>query len=705
MEYSIGTDTGGTFTDTVVVDEAGTVTVGKRPSTPPEFVEGVIDSVGDAAGKLGVSLSDLLSETTTFLYGTTIVVNAVTTGNVGKIGLLTTKGFASTLDIARSASRTNGFTSEEMHWYAQRRKPTPIAPPNRRFVREIPERIDWSGAVVAPLDEQATRQAIKALLDLKVDAIAVCLLWSFRNDAHEQRIKQLCAELAPHLSVTLSCELVPKLGEYERMATVAYNAALAPIAAEHLARLNTRLSEQGLRTNGALVMQGNGGLDTSAHAAQRPVNLIGSGPAGGVLGSKLIGDALGLDNIICTDVGGTTFDLGLIVGGQPLLTPAAVVRQHRLYLPIVDVVSIGAGGGSIAQVDPSTGHLTVGPQSAGARPGPVCYGAGNTRPTVTDADLVLGMIDPEFFLAGTMRLDVQAAYDAIRTQIAEPLGLDVDTAAAAIVEIADNHMADCIRQHTVERGHDPRDFTTFLYGGGGPLHGTSYATKLQTKGMIVPGGALASVFSAWGIAGADIQHTHQMSHPVVAPFSVADVAEVFSRLEDQARRRFDLDGIEPDKRSMARFGELRYASQTHEVGIPVPDGVVTEETLAQVIAKFEQRYEQLYGKGSGVKEAGIEWINFRVQAYGMRKKPMLPRLRQGNPRPKPYGKRDVYWFEAGKRLATGVFRAEDLSAGSRLTGPAVVELPTTTVALHPDQELVVDEFGNYLITNSSGGRS
>lgn len=698
MVYSIGTDTGGTFTDTVVVDEAGVVTVGKRPSTPPEFVEGVLDSVEDAAAKLGVS--DLLSQTSTFLYGTTIVVNAVTTGHVGRIGLLATQGFGSTLDIARAGSRTNGFTSEETHWFAQRRKPAPIVPPNRRFVREIPERVDWSGTVIAPLDEQAARRAIQALLDLDVDSIAVCLLWSFRNDAHEQRIKQLCAELAPSLPVTLSSELVPKLGEYERMATVAYNAALAPIAAEHLARLNSRLSERGLSSNGALVMQGNGGLDTSARAAERPVNLIGSGPAGGVLGSKLIGDALGLDNIICTDVGGTTFDLGLIVSGQPLLTPAAVVRQHRLYLPIVDVVSIGAGGGSIAHVDASSGHLTVGPQSAGARPGPVCYRAGGTRPTVTDADLVLGMIDPEFFLGGAMRLDVKAAHDAIRTQIAEPLGLDVDSAAAAIVEIADNHMADCIRQHTVERGHDPRDFTTFLYGGGGPLHGTSYGAKLQTKGMIVPGGALASVFSAWGIAGADIHHTHQLSRPQLAPFSATEIGEVFGLLEEQAERRFDLDGIEPDKRVMMRVGELRYASQTHEVEVPVPDGAVTEESLAQVVVAFERRYEQLYGEGSGVVEAGIEWINFRVQAYGIRSKPQLPKLTPGDRRPQPYGARDVYWFEAGKRLNTAVYRAEDLSAGSRLQGPAVIELPTTTVALHPDQDLVVDEFGNYLITSA-----
>lgn len=704
MAYSVGTDTGGTFTDTVVVDEDGAVTVGKRPSTPPEFVQGVIDSVGNAADTLGISLSDLLSDTTTFLYGTTMVVNAVTTGKVGRIGLLTTKGFGSTLDIARAGSRTNGFTSEETHWYAQRRKPTPIVPPSRRFVREIPERIDWSGTVVAPLDEQAVREAVQALLRLDVEAIAVCLLWSFRNDAHEQRIKQICAEMAPALPISLSSELVPKLGEYERMATVGYNAALAPIAAQHLGQLNARLAENGLRTNGALVMQGNGGLDTSARAAERPVNLIGSGPAGGVLGSKLIGDALGLDNIICTDVGGTTFDLGLIVGGEPLLSPAAVVRQHRLYLPIVDVISIGAGGGSIAQVDPSSGHLTVGPQSAGARPGPVCYGAGNTRPTVTDADLVLGMIDPEFFLAGAMRLDVKAAYDAIRTQIAEPLGLDVDTAAAAIVEIADNHMADCIRQHTVERGHDPRDFTTFLYGGGGPLHGTSYATKLQTKGMIVPGGALASVFSAWGIAGADIHHTHQLSLPLLAPFPVGEIAQVFETLEGQARARFELDGVAPDRRVVRRYGELRYASQTHEVDVPIPDGPMDDAALAEIIATFERRYEQLYGKGNGVREAGIEWVNFRVQAYGIRNKPRLRRLVPGNARPDAYGRRDVYWFEAGKRLSTSVYRAEDLSAGSRLTGPAVVELPTTTVALHPDQELMVDEFGNYLITNSMGGR-
>lgn len=698
MAFSIGTDTGGTFTDTVVIDDQGAISIGKQPSTPPEFVQGVVDSIQDAASRAGVD--DLLDQTSSFHYGTTIVVNAITTGRVGRAGLIVTRGFASTLSIARATSRTNGFSSEEMHRYAERRKPRALVPPSRRLIVEVPERIDVNGSVLAPLDEDAARDAIRSLVEQDVDAIAVCLLWSFRNDVHEQRILQLCEENAPGVRVSLSSELVPKIGEYERMATVAYNAATIPVATEHLLGLNKTLEERGLEPGRTWVMQGNGGLDTSAQVQTRPVNLLGSGPAGGVLGAKLLADAIGLSDVICTDVGGTTFDVGLIVDGQPLLTPTAIARQHRLYLPIVDVVSIGAGGGSIAQVDPVSGHLTVGPDSAGASPGPVCYGGGGDRATVTDADLVLGVIDPDFFLGGGLRLDLEAAREAIQGQIADPLGMTIEQAAAAMVEVADNHMADLIRQLTVERGYDPRSFTTFLYGGGGPLHGTSYATKLRTKGMIVPGGALASVFSAWGIAGADVHHTHEVSSPQVAPFSPESIASVFADLEDQAMRRFDADGIPPEMRVIQRVGELRYRTQTNEVAVNVPDGPIDEAMVEQVAAAFDQRYAELFGEGSGFQQAGVEWINFRVQAYGRRERPQLPTLPAGPPVPEAHRVRDVYWYESSRREATKIYRDTNLGSGSRLVGPAIVELPTTTVVVRPGQELVVDDFGNYLINES-----
>ncbi|KXX60429.1 hydantoinase/oxoprolinase family protein [Rhodococcus sp. LB1] len=700
MSYSVGTDTGGTFTDTVLINDAGAVTIGKRPSTPPEFVDGVIDSVGDATAKLDKQ-GRLLADVDAFLYGTTIVVNAIATRKAGEAGILTTQGFARTLSMARATSRTNGFSAEGLRHYAKRRKPDLLVPSSRKFIGEVRERIDWKGHVLAPLDENSVRSEITRLLDLGMESLAVCLLWSFRNDVHERRIRDIAHEMAPDVPVTLSSEIAPKLGEYQRMTTTAYNAAMAPVATAHLTDLNDRLVDSGLEDGQLLVMQGNGGLDRAAQATNRPVNLIGSGPAGGVLGAKILSEAMGLPNVICTDVGGTTFDLGLLVDHTPVLTPTAVVHQHELYLPVVDVVSIGAGGGSIARVDPVTGLLSVGPDSAGARPGPVCYGNGGTEPTVTDADAVLGFIDPDYFLGGSIRLDVEAARLAIKENIADPLGMGAEEAAAAIVEIADNHMADLVRQMTVERGHDPREFSVFLYGGGGPLHGTSYAAKLGARSMVVPGGELASVFSAWGIANADIHHTHEQSSPQRAPFDPVATAAVFAELEQQADNQLSLDGVAEADRVFERFGELRYVMQTNEVVVPIPPGPISDVTVAQIVDAFEARYEQLFGKGSGFSAAGIEWINFRVQAYGRRRKAALHKQTvHEDHRPEPAGARPIYWYEEQGTVTTPIYRADGLRAGSQIEGPAVVELPTTTCAVHPRQRLVVDEYGNYLISNS-----
>ena len=699
MGYFVQTDTGGTFTDTVVIDDNGVVTIGKRASTPPEFVQGVVDSVSDAAQSLGLSLQDVLGDATTFAYGTTIVTNAIATGQAANAGVITTRGFASTMSIARATSRTNGFSTEGLRRFAERRKPAPLVPRTRRMVKEVAERVDYKGEVIAPLDEKSVRDAVRELVDDGVTAVAVCLLWSFRNDAHERRIREIVAEMAPDVPVTLSCELAPKLGEYQRMAATAYNAAMTPVATDHLRRLERTMGEARLGEGRMLVMQGNGGLDRAATVQSLPVNLIGSGPTGGVLGAQELARAMGMDNVICTDVGGTTFDVGLVVDGAPVLTPTTIVHQHELFLPVVDVVSIGAGGGSIARVDPLDGRLTVGPESAGARPGPVCYQQGGEFPTVTDADVVLGFIDPDRFLGGKMTLDVQAARDAVDKHVAQPLGLGVEEAAASIVEIADHHMADLVRQMTVERGYDPREFSVFLFGGGGPLHGTAYASQLGATSMVVPGGELASVFSAWGIASADIHHTHELSRPVPAPFDRRIVASVFAELEEQAHGRLAGDGVDEGDRRIERFAELRYGTQVHEVTVPVPAGPVSEESMAQVAAAFEERYEQLFGKVGAFAAAGIEWMNFRVQAYGVRRKPGIAR-RDVAPgaSAEPARHRDVYWYEEQGARTTAIYTPEAMVPGAAVDGPAVVELPTTTVAVRPGQHLEVDAFGNYVIT-------
>lgn len=699
MGYFLQTDTGGTFTDTVLIDDTGSVTIGKRPSTPPEFVQGVVDSHSDAAAKLGLRLEDVLSDTKAFAYGTTIVVNAIATGQAANSGVITTRGFADTLSIARATSRTNGFGADALRRFAERRKPDWLVPRSRRMIKEVSERVDYKGTIVAPLDEDGVRVVVRELVDAGVDAIAVCLLWSFRNDAHERRIAEIVHEIAPDMPVTLSHEVAPKLGEYQRTTATAYNAAMTPIATDHLRRLEQTMVDKGLQGGRTLVMQGNGGLDRAAAVQNLPVNLVGSGPAGGVLGAQVLAEAMGMPNVICTDVGGTSFDVGLVVDGNPLLTPTTIVHQHELFLPVVDVVSIGAGGGSIAKVDTLTGELTVGPESAGARPGPVCYGLGGELPTVTDADVVLGFIDPETFLGGNMNLDAEAAHTAVDKYVASPLGVSVEEAAAAIAEVADHHMADLVRQMTVERGHDPRQFSVFLFGGGGPLHGTAYASQLGARSVVVPLGELASVFSAWGMAGADIQHTHERSHPVPAPFAVDVVAEVFADLEQQATERLAGDGVAEDDSVLERFAELRYGTQVHDVTVPVPSGTITEQTMTDVAEAFEQRYVQLFGRESAFAGAGIEWMNFRVQAYGKRRKPAVRHdAPTGTVAPAPARTRRVHWYEERGARDTAIFTADVMVPGAQLDGPAVVELPTTTVAVRPGQRLDVDGYGNYVIT-------
>jgi N-methylhydantoinase A len=703
--YTVGVDTGGTFTDAVVVDADGAVTIGKQLSTPPEFVGGVEASVTAAAEELGISLDSLLGGTRLFLHGTTIVVNALVTGRGARIGLITTRGFGDTVFIARTMSRTAGLRSGELHSYARLARPKPTIPVSKALVREVTERVDSQGKVLVPLDEDTAREAIQELVDAGAEAIAVCLLWSFRRPDHERRIAEICRETAPGVPVTVSVDVARQMGEYERTATVGYNAAMSSVAADYVNRLEHRLSSNGL-SRPPLIMQGNGGVASVAKIRQAPVNLVGSGPAGGVLGSRALAAKLGIKNVICTDVGGTTFDVGLIVDGEPEITPTTTLHQHRLFLPLVDVVSIGAGGGSLARAEPvgDTVRLRVGPESAGARPGPACYGQGGTLPTVTDADLIAGMIDPEFFLGGQMPLDVEAARDAVRVHVAEPLGMSVEEAAAGIIEIADSHMADLMRQVTVQRGHDPRIFTAFLYGGGGPLHGTAYAARLGLREMVIPGGPLASVFSAWGIAAADIHHTFDQSVALYLPGDPAVLNETFLALEEEARARLDSDGVAPADQLIQRRVEMHYTMQTNELLILAPSGAIDEAAIADLSDRFDAEYARLYGPGTGFREAGIEVTVCRVHAYGsVSELDLKPAMGQVRSRPQD-SSRSVYWPEVRRRELTPVFRQENLGVGAVVEGPAIVELPTTTVAVRPDQRLEVDEMLNYFITQPNPTR-
>jgi N-methylhydantoinase A len=700
--YTVGVDTGGTFTDTVVIDADGEVTIGKQLSTPPEFVSGVEASVTAAATALDMSVESLLENSPLFLHGTTIVLNALVTGRGARIGLLTTRGFGDTIFIARTASRTAGLHSSDLHRYAHLERPKPTIPVSKSLVGEIVERVDRDGNVLVPLDEESVRDAVGNLLEQGAEAIAVCLLWSFLRPEHERRVAEICREMAPDVPVTISVDVARQMGEYERTATAGFNAAMLGVAADYVDRLSDRLGSKGLRRP-PLIMQGNGGVASVEKIREVPVNLIGSGPAGGVLGSRALAARLGIENVICTDVGGTTFDVGLVVDGDLEITPATTLDQHGLFLPLVDIVSIGAGGGSLARAEiiGGSGRLRVGPDSAGATPGPACYGRGGELPTVTDADLILGMIDPEFFLGGELQLDVEAARRAIQIHVADPLDMSLDEAAAGIVEIADSHMADLMRQVTVQRGHDPRNFTAFLYGGGGPLHGTAYAAKLGLKDMVVPGGPLASVFSAWGIACADIHHTFQQSTTMLLPGDPAVLDQAFRALEAEARDQLRSDGVEESDQILQRRAGLRYGMQTNEVLVSVPPGDLDEGSLGEVGDLFDAEYQRLFGRGTGLRDAGVELTTCEVQASGVVSRLELKQVTEssnGARSAASSSSRSVYWPETRSRDDTPVFRQESLGPGSTVEGPAIIELPTTTVTVRPGQRLAVDSMLNYFIT-------
>ena len=469
----LGIDIGGTFTDLVLMDDDGNISTSKAPTTPGELEKGVFDAVAVVADAQGLTPEALLGRVAAFGHGTTQATNALIERTGAVTGLITTRGFGDTLALQRLMGFTAGVPVEHLGWYSRRRYPDPIVP--RRLVREVRERVDQAGRVLVALDEDGTRIAVRELLERGVLTFAVTLLWSFRNPAHERRIGEIIREMAPGAYVSLSCEVSPIIGEYERTATTVLNSYLAPKVADYLDRIENLLRDRGFRGK-FNVLNSAGGVIPAREAARKPVLLVASGPAGGVMGSLQLAQEIGHHNVITTDMGGTSFDVALVVDGKPLVSGTHEAGGFHLNTPIIDIRAIGAGGGSIARVEANL--LRVGPDSAGAVPGPVCYGRGGRLATVTDADLVLGILSPDNFLGGRMKLDRAAATEAIRAQIAEPLGMSVEAAAAGIRRVVDGHMADTLREVTIGRGHDPRDFVLLAYGGAGPAHCAGYGTEL-----------------------------------------------------------------------------------------------------------------------------------------------------------------------------------------------------------------------------------
>ena len=692
MSYLIAVDSGGTFTDTVVLDPEGGVIAAKAPSTPDDFARGVLDSVGRAAELLGIPLSELLSQSKLFAHGTTVATNALLTRTGARTGLITTRGHEDALIIGRTIQKVAGRSESELTRLAELDKADPIVP--RPLIRGIRERIDYKGEVIVPLNEQDVLEAARELVAAGCESLAVTYLWSFMHPEHERRTREIIGQEYPHLMVSLSHELAPVIKEYERTATTAINAYVGNVTGSYLGRLSGRLGSEGYR-NPPLIMQSSGGVIPAAEAQQRAASLLVSGPAGGVIGAVALGEALGIENMITTDVGGTSFDVGLVVDGEPQFSLTPVYAQYHTVLPSIDISSIGAGGGSIAWIEPSVGLLKVGPQSAGADPGPVCYGAGGTEPTVTDANVVLNRLNPNFFLGGTHQLDGELARQAISQKIAAPLGLSVEEAALGIVNILDARMADLVRKVTIGRGYDPRNFSLLAFGGAGPLHVGAYAGDVGVQQIIIP--AQSSEFSAWGIAVSDLLYLRQLSEPLLAPFPAADLNRIYALLEEEVEEGLRGAGVEPHAMSLSRSIDMRFRGQIHEVRVPVPSGHLTDSVLEEVSRTFHDIYNRKYGAGAAYHQAGVEARTFQIRGYGrIRQNEWVPReLGPENAESAIRDRRQIY-FQDGFQL-TPIYGHAALRPGHRLLGPALIEADDTTILLQPEQSLHLDEFGNSIM--------
>jgi N-methylhydantoinase A len=689
MGFYVGTDVGGTFTDVWVTDGLTRAQVFKSPTTA-DVMTGVIDGVRLAAEAYGHAFDSFCREIERFGHGTTVGLNALLTGRAAKTAVLTTQGFGDTLEIGRMRRQTAGVSDLELTDFYIRERHRPLTP--RDLVIELVERVDANGRIVTPLDVEHARMALRDLAGRDVEAIAVCTLWSSVNPVHEIALRDLIREEMPTVFITLSHEIAPVVGEYGRMSTTAANAALGPIAGRYLRKLESTLREAGMQVP-ILMMTNAGGVLPTSVLDDRPAYALFSGPAAGVIGSLAIGERLGYRNILTSDIGGTSFDVGVIVDGKPAMRREISLAGADIRVPSIDVDSIGAGGGSIASV--VFGNLVVGPQSAGANPGPVCYGRGGKEPTSTDADLVLGMLDPDHFIGGRMKLDVAAARAAIEEKIARPLNMSIEEAAWGIREVLDSRMADLLRRVTIERGHDPREFVLFANGGAGPSHAWAMARDLGLTKFVVPAAATAQ--SAFGCAVSALGLTREAplylrispgSSPAVEGLASVDAS--LARLESDARNGLHAAGARGDV-PVERTLAIRYRGQTNSLDIAVAEGPFGDESYRRLVSDFQRSYEVLFGRGSNFERAGYEILAARAIAKGDLSP---PRAATGGDPVTEFGTRNVIFDIADGAVATRIYRTSFPPPGTHVIGPAIIEFPGQSVVIPPRAEAKADDEGN-----------
>jgi len=696
MNYVVGVDIGGTFTDCVLVDEEGNVTIGKALSTPADFSQGALNSVADAANNLGLKDADeLLRATRLFFHACTVGDNTLITRAGGKTGLIMTQGFGDSLHIMRGKV-AEGLTENELAHRSALDKPEPFVP--RKLVEEVPERIDYKGSELIRLNVQAAEKAIDRLVAKGVESVAVCFLWSIMNDLHERQVAEIIKRKYPNLFFSLSSEVAPYLGEYERSATTVFNAYIGPKISSYLQNLQSRLRGRGLSRE-PLIMQAYGGVLGVEATCKNAVGIIESGPAAGVVGTRFLGEHIGERNILATDMGGTTFKVSVVRDGVIERDYKPVILRYNILSTKIWVESIGAGGGSIAWIDPETGLLKVGPQGAGASPGPVCYDLGGAEPTVSDADLVLGYLNENYFLGGRMKLNKARTLAAVREKIAKPLKMTEVEAASGIYRIANSHMSDLIRRATVEKGHDPRTFVLFAFGGAAPVHASRYAAELGIRQVIIP--LTASVHGATGLISADVVYEYGKSDQVVLPADPAAVNQNFADLSQRALMDLRGAGFSASDIHVTKSVDMRYRYQVNELNVPFPSDTqtITESDVEALSVRFDELYEKAFGQGSGYREAGKEILTFRLTAAGLLKKPDVKAqpVSKSDGAAALKGEREVYFEENKNFVLTPIYDFNKMRPGMEFSGPAIIETPVTTVVANPGDCAAMDEYRNIRI--------
>lgn len=673
----VATDIGGTFTDLVYVDENGNFGIAKSNTTPPNFEKGVLDVIQ----KSGVDQQPL----TMFIHGTTVIINALTERKGAKTALLTTKGFRDVLEIARG-NRPDLFN-------VKYEKPKPFV---ERFLRrEVSERLNYKGEVLTELNEEDVKEAIAYFKQEGVEAIAVSYLHSYVNPSHEQQTIQLIKEIWPEVEVTASSDITQEWREYERTNTAVLNAYVQPAATTYIDKLEQELRAK-VEIDQRYIMQSNGGTTKFSKAKEAPINMVESGPVAGILGAAVLGEMIGEKNIIAFDIGGTTAKCSLIEDGEVKVSTDYYIEKdsrnagYPIKTPVVDIVEIGNGGGSIAWID-NAGSLKVGPQSAGARPGPVAYGQGGTEPTTTDANLLTGRLSSKNF---DYHVDLEQVKSAIETKIGSHFNISPEEAALGIIRIANSNMLNALKLISIRKGHNPQEFTLLAFGGGGSMHAPALALELGVKKVIIP--VASPVFSAWGMLMTDLRHDYIQTYiKRMNELTIDEINQQWAEIERNAFTHFEEEGMNAADVEFQRFADMRYLGQEHTVKVPVSNGDWTEVEKQRAIEQFHSLHEKNFT--FNLPEAQTEIVNIHVTAFGRVPKPKLLKIdRSGTLEEAKKEARDVYYEETGW-VSTPIYDRDKLPTGEVIHGPAIVEEKAAVTVIYKQQQLYLDDYGNIII--------